>query len=44
MSAEEYEQREHQLNRFRRLFGELLNGEITRHSFEPWEVEFMLDF
>jgi hypothetical protein len=44
MSADEYERREHQLNRFRRLFNELLNGEIKRNSFEPWEIDLMLDF
>ena len=44
MSADEYEQRELQLNRFRRLIGELLRGEITRNSFEPWEIDLLLDF
>jgi len=44
MSADEYERREHQLNRFRRLFNELLNGEIKRNSFEPWEIDLILDF
>ena len=44
MSAEEYELRERQLNRFRRLIGELLRGETNRNSFEPWEIDLMLDF
>jgi hypothetical protein len=44
MSAEEYELRERQLNRFRRLIGELLRGEMTRNSFEPWEIELLIDF
>jgi len=44
MSAEEYELRERQLNRFRRLIGELLRGEITRNSFEPWEIDLLIDF
>jgi hypothetical protein len=44
MSAEEYEQRERQLNRFRRLIGELLRGEMHRNSFEPWEIELLIDF
>jgi hypothetical protein len=44
MSAEEYEQRERQLNRFRRLMGELLRGEMNRNSFEPWEIELLIDF
>ena len=34
----------HQLNRFRRLFSELLHGEIKRNSFAPWEIDLMLDF
>ena len=44
MTAEEYEQRERQLNRFRRLMTELLHGEMNRNTFEPWEVELLLDF
>jgi hypothetical protein len=44
MSAEEYEQRERQINRFRRLIGELLRGEMTRNSFEPWEIDLLIDF
>jgi hypothetical protein len=44
MTADEYERREHQLNRFRRLFNELLNGEIKRNSFEAWEIALILDF
>ena len=44
MSADEYEQRERQLNRFRRLIGELLRGEMNRNSFEPWEIELLVDF
>ena len=42
--ADDLEQRERQLNRFRRLIGELLNGEMKRNSFEPWEIELLLDF
>ena len=44
MSAEEYEERERQLNRFRRLIGELQRGEMTRNSFEPWEIDLLVDF
>ena len=44
MTAEEYENRERQLNRYRRLIGELTRGEMNRNSFEAWEVELMLDF
>ncbi|HVN02862.1 MAG TPA: hypothetical protein VMT86_00515 [Bryobacteraceae bacterium] len=32
-----------QLNRFNRLVKELLQGEVRRTSFQPWEVEFLLD-
>lgn len=32
------------LNRFRRLLGELRRGEVTRNSFQPWEVDILLDF
>jgi hypothetical protein len=42
--ADDYEQRELMLNRFKRLFGELMRGEISRNQFEPWEVELLLDF
>jgi len=31
------------LNRFRRLVGELIRGELARNSFQPWEVEILLD-
>jgi hypothetical protein len=43
-SADEYEQRELQLNRFRRLIGELLHGEINRNTFQSWEIALLLDF
>jgi len=43
-SADEYEQREIQLNRFKRLIVELLRGNTLRNSFAPWEIEVMLDF
>ena len=32
-----------QLNRFNRLVKELLQGEVRRTSFQPWEVGFLLD-
>jgi hypothetical protein len=44
LSADEYEQREIQLNRFRRLVAELLRGQISRNSFAPWEIEILIDF
>lgn len=43
-SADDIEQRECQLNRFRRLIGELMRGEIERNSFAHWEIELLLDF
>jgi len=30
-------------NRFNRLVKELLNGEVRRTSFQPWEVHLLLD-
>jgi len=30
-------------NRFNRLMNELARGEIVRNSFQPWEVEILLD-
>ena len=43
-SADEYEQREIQLNRFRKLIGELARGHTARNSFAPWEIELLMDF
>jgi hypothetical protein len=43
-SADEIEQQECQLNRFKRLMGELLRGEMNRNSFAPWEIDLLLDF
>lgn len=31
------------LNRFNRLMAEVLRGAVTRNSFQPWEVEILLD-
>ena len=31
------------LNRFRRLISELIRGTLARNTFEPWEVELLLD-
>jgi len=30
-------------NRFNRLVKELLEGQVRRTSFQPWEVDFLLD-
>jgi|ERR1035438_2108144 hypothetical protein len=43
-SADEIEDRELMLNRFRRLVGELSRGEMKRNSFRAWEIELLLDF
>jgi hypothetical protein len=31
------------LNRFNRLLGELLRGSMSRNTFQPWEVELLID-
>jgi len=43
MVAEDLIELELTLNRFRRLVGELIRGELARNSFQPWEVEILLD-
>jgi hypothetical protein len=43
-ATDDLEQRELMLNRFRRLFGELMRGQIARNSFAAWEVDILLDF
>jgi hypothetical protein len=43
-SADDIEHRERQLNRFKRLIGELTRGEMNRNTFEAWEIELLLDF
>ncbi|MGB9609502.1 MAG: hypothetical protein ACPL7M_00905 [Bryobacteraceae bacterium] len=40
LSAYELEARLHQFNR---LIGELLRGRLNRNTFQPWEVEILLD-
>jgi hypothetical protein len=42
--TEDYERRELQLNRFKRLLGELLHGEVNRNTFQAWEIDLLLDF
>ena len=36
-------QAELMLNRFRKLVSELMRGSLARNSFQPWEVELLLD-
>ncbi len=43
MTADDLVQLELMLNRFNRLIGELIRGAIGRNSFQPWEVEILLD-
>jgi hypothetical protein len=31
------------LNRFKRLIADVQRGQISRNTFEPWEVEILLD-
>ena len=44
MTAEDLVQLELMLSRFRRLIAELIRGTLRRNSFEPWEIELLLDF
>jgi hypothetical protein len=43
VTAEDLIDLELMLNRFNRLIAELLRGAIVRNSFQPWEVELLLD-
>ena len=43
MTAEELVEQELMLNRFNRLIGEVMRGALARNSFQPWEVEILLD-
>jgi hypothetical protein len=43
VTAEDLIQLELMLNRFNRLIAELLRGTIVRTTFQPWEVELILD-
>jgi len=43
-SSDDLVERELDLNRFKRLMGEVLRGQIARNSFVSWEVEILLDF
>jgi hypothetical protein len=43
MVVEETIDRELMLNRFNRLIGELTRGALVRNSFQPWEVEILVD-
>jgi len=43
VTAEDLIQLELMLNRFNRLISELLRGSIVRTTFQPWEVDLLLD-
>jgi hypothetical protein len=43
MPEDELVQIELTLNRFRKLVTELQKGAIHRNSFEPWEIEILMD-
>jgi hypothetical protein len=43
MAADDLIQVELMLNRFRKLIGELMRGSLARNTFQPWEVEILLD-
>lgn len=43
MEAEELVEQELMINRFNRLIGEVMRGVLARNSFQPWEVEILLD-
>ncbi len=40
---DDLEERELMINRFRRLIGEVLRGQISRNTFASWEIEILLD-
>ena len=43
MTADDLSELELMLNRFNRLIGEVMRGVIARNSFQPWEVEILMD-
>jgi hypothetical protein len=43
MEADDLIEQELMLNRFKRLIGEVMRGALARNSFQPWEVEILLD-
>jgi hypothetical protein len=42
-AEDELIQRELTLNRFKRLIGEIMRGEVVRNNFHPWEIEILMD-
>jgi hypothetical protein len=43
MPPEDLNQLEIQLHRFNKLLAEAMRGPITRNSFQPWELEILID-
>jgi len=43
MAADDLVELELMLNRFKRLMGEVMRGVIARNSFQPWELEILMD-
>lgn len=43
MAVDDLELTELMLNRFHKLVGELMRGSLARNTFQPWEVEILLD-
>jgi len=43
MSADDLVELELMLNRFKRLMGEIMRGELARNAFHPWEIDILLD-
>ena len=43
VAADELIELELMLNRFNRLIGEVIRGVLARNSFQPWEVEILMD-
>ena len=44
VAADDLIELELMLNRFNRLLGEIMRGAIIRNTFQPWEIEILLDF
>jgi hypothetical protein len=42
-AADELVERELTLNRFKRLLGEIMRGQLARNAFQPWEIDILLD-
>jgi hypothetical protein len=43
MAADDLVELELMLNRFNRLIGEVMRGALARNSFQPWEVDILVD-